>query len=337
MAKGTLLQVLQRQADGWWYVRVVSTGQQGWALSRQGNTSWIECCQTTEAPKPIEPPAAAKSISDWNDELVAQLQRNKNYPVEALNKKEEGTVIVSFTVDRSGNLVDSAVDQSSGSTILDQEAIAVLTRSQPFPPLPSDYPKFQLSLKIPIRFNLAVAQPGVQSRTGQSGTVQQGNTSQSGTEGRSTGQSSTVESNTGQSGTGQSGIEESSTVGGNTGQSGQSGTVESSKGQSSTVESSTGTGQSGAVESSKDRSRTAESSTVESSKDRGRTAESSTGQSSTAQGTLTDRTAADRLFVTGTTAAIGFVCVIVVLFSVVIVKSKQSKKFSSDLTTSRRT
>jgi TonB family protein len=296
MANGTLLQVLQRQADGWWYVRVVSTGQQGWALSRQGNTSWIECCQTAEAPKPIEPPAAAKSISEWNNQVVAQLERNKNYPVEALNKKEEGTVIVSFTVDRSGNLVDSAVIQSSGSAILDKEAIAVLTRAQPFPPLPSDYPKFQLSLKIPIRFSLAVAQPSVQSSTGQSGTVQ-GNT----------GQSNTGQSNTGQSSTGQSGTVESST--------GQSSTVESNTGQSSTGQS--GTGQSGTVESS--------------------TAESSTGQSSTAQGTPTDRTAADRIFVTGTTAAIGFVCVIIVLFSVVIVKSKQSKKFTSDLTTSRRT
>jgi hypothetical protein len=75
---------------------------------------------------------------------------------------------------------------------------------------------------------------------------------------------------------------------------------------------------------------------VESSTGQSSTAESGTGQS-TAQGTPTDRTAADRIFVTGTTAAIGFVCVIVVLFSVVIVKSKQSKKFTRDLTTSRRT
>jgi TonB family protein len=283
---------------------VVSTGQQGWALSRQGNTSWIECCQTAEPPKPIEPPAAAKSISEWNNQLVVQLERNKNYPVEALNKKEEGTVIVSFTVDRSGNLVDSAVTQSSGSAILDQEAIAVLTRAQPFPALPSDYPKFQLSLKIPISFSLAVAQPSVQSSTGQSGTVQNTgqSTSQSGTEESSTGQSSTVESSTG-----------------------QSGTVESSTGQSSKVESNTGqsgTGQSGVVES-----RTGQSGTEK----------SSIGQSSTEQGTPTDRTATDGVFVTGAIAAIGFVCVIVVLFSVVIVKSKQSKKFTSDLTTSRRT
>ena len=46
LPNGTLLQVLQRQSDGWWYVRVVSTGQQGWALSGQGNKTWIDCCRT---------------------------------------------------------------------------------------------------------------------------------------------------------------------------------------------------------------------------------------------------------------------------------------------------
>jgi len=46
MPNGTLLQVLQRQSDGWWYVRMVANGQQGWALSRQGDRVWIYCCQT---------------------------------------------------------------------------------------------------------------------------------------------------------------------------------------------------------------------------------------------------------------------------------------------------
>src|SRR5690242_19333748 len=33
MDNGTLLQVLKRQPDGWCYVQVVSTSQQGWAFS----------------------------------------------------------------------------------------------------------------------------------------------------------------------------------------------------------------------------------------------------------------------------------------------------------------
>jgi uncharacterized protein len=45
MPNGTLLQVLERRPDRWWLVRVVGTGQQGWALSSQGDRIYIECCQ----------------------------------------------------------------------------------------------------------------------------------------------------------------------------------------------------------------------------------------------------------------------------------------------------
>jgi Bacterial SH3 domain len=44
MPNGTPLKVLQRQGDGWWYVRIVPNGPEGWALSRQGNSVWIVCC-----------------------------------------------------------------------------------------------------------------------------------------------------------------------------------------------------------------------------------------------------------------------------------------------------
>ena len=46
MPNGTLLQTLQRRDDGWWYVRVVPSGEEGWTLSGQGNRKWIECCTT---------------------------------------------------------------------------------------------------------------------------------------------------------------------------------------------------------------------------------------------------------------------------------------------------
>jgi len=44
MANGTLLQVLRRRDDGWWYVKVMPTGDEGWALSGQGSQAWIVCC-----------------------------------------------------------------------------------------------------------------------------------------------------------------------------------------------------------------------------------------------------------------------------------------------------
>jgi len=42
MKNGTELEVLQRQADGWWRVRIKRTGQEGWALSRSTQQQWIE-------------------------------------------------------------------------------------------------------------------------------------------------------------------------------------------------------------------------------------------------------------------------------------------------------
>lgn len=45
MPNGTLLEVLSKRSDGWWFVRNASTGRTGWALSRYGGRTWIECCR----------------------------------------------------------------------------------------------------------------------------------------------------------------------------------------------------------------------------------------------------------------------------------------------------
>src|SRR5262245_23125408 len=49
MPNGTLLEVLQRRPDGWWLVRIAATGQEGWALSGQGDRTWILCCQMAQS------------------------------------------------------------------------------------------------------------------------------------------------------------------------------------------------------------------------------------------------------------------------------------------------
>jgi TPR repeat protein len=57
MPNGTTVQVLQRRSDGWWFVRVIPSGEQGWALSGIGNRNWIVCCsnpaEATTVPKSV--------------------------------------------------------------------------------------------------------------------------------------------------------------------------------------------------------------------------------------------------------------------------------------------
>jgi YARHG domain-containing protein len=65
MANGTKLEVLLRRLDGWWYVKVWPTGEQGWAFSGQGNKAWILCCATTDGSQ-AEGRPVAKEITDFS-------------------------------------------------------------------------------------------------------------------------------------------------------------------------------------------------------------------------------------------------------------------------------
>jgi hypothetical protein len=55
MPNGTALRVLERRNDGWWRVRIETSGLEGWALAAQGSRTWIECCMTATV---ATPPAA---------------------------------------------------------------------------------------------------------------------------------------------------------------------------------------------------------------------------------------------------------------------------------------
>jgi periplasmic protein TonB len=94
------------------------------------------------------------AIPSWTSEIVALLERNKRYPPAAQARREHGVAQVVFTLDRSGHVVDSRVLHSSGAPALDAEALALLQRAQPFPRPPAELTGSQVSLTVPVRFNL---------------------------------------------------------------------------------------------------------------------------------------------------------------------------------------
>jgi periplasmic protein TonB len=112
--------------------------------------------------KPSDAPAApapglstlAKAQAAWHISLVAHINRYKRYPAEARIHKVEGVVNVEFTLDRSGQILDSRVAQSSGSAILDAEAVALLKRAAPLPTPPKDLSPEAAHLALPIQFRM---------------------------------------------------------------------------------------------------------------------------------------------------------------------------------------
>src|SRR5258708_1676728 len=65
---GTKLDVLFRRADGWWYVKVWPTGEEGWAFSGMGNKE-ILCCTNSDGLK-TETRSAEKAILDFSCEQL---------------------------------------------------------------------------------------------------------------------------------------------------------------------------------------------------------------------------------------------------------------------------
>jgi TonB family protein len=75
------------------------------------------------------------------------LERAKNYPLLARERGMEGTVLVTFSIDRRGLPQAVKIMKSSGYQILDEEVKQMLKKASPLP-------KFSGEIKIPITFKL---------------------------------------------------------------------------------------------------------------------------------------------------------------------------------------
>src|SRR5215510_8331718 len=99
-------------------------------------------------------PEASPAQASWRDLLMAHLQRHKRYPAGAQSRGEQGTVVLSFCMDRNGHVLSRSVARSSGVPELDQEVLAMIQSAQPLPPFPPAMPQARMSLTVPIRFNV---------------------------------------------------------------------------------------------------------------------------------------------------------------------------------------
>jgi TonB family protein len=81
------------------------------------------------------------------------LDSNKKYPLLSLQRRQEGTPIVEFTILQNGTVTNLVVS-SSGYRLLDREAQKIVLKSSPFPPIPDSIGKKSIDLRIPINFNL---------------------------------------------------------------------------------------------------------------------------------------------------------------------------------------
>lgn len=120
----------------------------------------IAAAPVVAAPAPQAPalqapaaPAPAAISSQWQSALASWVRSRTRYPDEARLSREQGGVLVRFTVRRDGAVMDTEVVHGSGHATLDQAA-ATMFRSARLPPFPPEMVQAAVTVTVPVRYRL---------------------------------------------------------------------------------------------------------------------------------------------------------------------------------------
>jgi len=108
--------------------------------------------ETSTAPTPGTGASATRVRSDWQRQLIRQLDRNKRFPPGA--SRREAEIVVTFTIDRMGKLLDARIAKGSGDARLDAAALDMMRRADPLPAPPPVMADDGLTFTLPVNFTV---------------------------------------------------------------------------------------------------------------------------------------------------------------------------------------
>ena len=85
--------------------------------------------------------------------IIRYLQARIHKPARAGREGTRPTATIHVMSDRNGHVLLAELLISSGYDDLDQEAVAVVKRSDPLPPMPADTIADHINVNIPVVFN----------------------------------------------------------------------------------------------------------------------------------------------------------------------------------------
>lgn len=102
----------------------------------------------------VAPKAEIAPRADYVGLLRQQLERNKVYPRNAQQRRQQGSAMLRIAIDRGGQVLSFKIEQSSGYELLDREVVAMVQRASPLPPIPAGLNIDRLEVVVPVEFFL---------------------------------------------------------------------------------------------------------------------------------------------------------------------------------------
>ncbi len=105
------------------------------------------------AKKSISPAEEESIRARYEQKISGWLEQNRVSSAKAQRLGQHGTVIMRVRLDRRGTVRYYAVDRSSGFQLIDEAALQMVRRANPFPAAPANYPGGNfMEFLIPVKF-----------------------------------------------------------------------------------------------------------------------------------------------------------------------------------------
>lgn len=112
----------------------------------------------------VAPPAPVNSAprvavnpeaeANYYAQLLAWLEKNKEYPRRAQLRRMEGVAHLRFVIDENGRVMSHKIERSSGHDALDDAVERMIAKASPLPPIPPALGKSRLDVVVPVQFFL---------------------------------------------------------------------------------------------------------------------------------------------------------------------------------------
>lgn len=104
---------------------------------------------------------ATHSVHGWSKKVEARLNDALTYPAAGYRHEEHGTAEVKLTIAPSGRIISAELASSSGSALLDKQALRTVAALNPLPAMPASEDAQRTVL---MRMNFGVAHTAEQAQ-----------------------------------------------------------------------------------------------------------------------------------------------------------------------------
>jgi len=101
---------------------------------------------------------AEQAMLRYQDMVKQRIEEVRRYPSWAKRRGIEGEVCIKFAILSKGLSQDIRITRSSGSKVLDEEAVDTIWRASPFPPVPEEIDSSLIWMEVSIVFTLKYEQ-----------------------------------------------------------------------------------------------------------------------------------------------------------------------------------